>query len=360
VEPINEVAELETPYVFIDTQAFRKSRFDWSGTTLSKLVELVRDGHIHLLTTSITKREISAQLAELLSEAKAALSKHVAILKQLSAADALEKIEDVKAVTDLEAKFDEFLKATSTVEVPLSSDVASIVDDYFERRPPFSSKKKSEFPDAIVVASLKAWAGKNSTRIYVVSQDPDLKACCEGISVFIHSESISDVISKAIVSKATYDSLIEAVSYSEALSDEISLQLKETNVTVPRRSRYVGSRRAEVTGRVRSVSGVNIFNISVLERDGDEFRCEIEFEADIELRVRVEIEGEYGFYGEDDYSPPEEHDLNQTVNRSFGAEIVLDFDAVEGVKELKSVLVYDNDVEIDTDDVIDLSYLHWR
>ena len=42
MSPMNDsdpVQHLLTRYVFIDTEAFRKARFDWTGRMLSKLVE---------------------------------------------------------------------------------------------------------------------------------------------------------------------------------------------------------------------------------------------------------------------------------------------------------------------------------
>jgi hypothetical protein len=356
----SDTKELETPYVFIDTQAFRRAHFDWCGVTLSKLVELVKDGHIVLVTTRITKREVVAQLQEMLLEARAALVKHSSILSQLSASDAVAKANDDRASMALQSKFEEFLVAARANEIPTISDVAPILDDYFDRKPPFSKKKKSEFPDAIVAASLTAWAQKVSARIYIVSNDPDMKACCENNAAFIHSESISEIISKATVSKAAYDALVKAIEESPSVSEEISEQLKESNVTVPRRFRYIGSRRADISGHVRAISDINIFSTNVLEREGNNFNCEIEFGADIELRLRVEIEGEYGYCDDDDYEPPEEYDLNRTVHRTFGAAVVVDFDPDGGDPQIASVCVYDTDVEIETDNLIDLYDLRWR
>lgn len=51
---------------------------------------------------------------------------------------------------------------------------------YFERRPPFaaSGKKKNEFPDAVALFSIAAWAELNSTQVIVVSKDSDWKDYC--------------------------------------------------------------------------------------------------------------------------------------------------------------------------------------
>jgi hypothetical protein len=81
----DSVQHLLTRYVFIDTEAFRKARFDWTGRMLSKLVEFAKQGHLRLLTTEVTKREITSRLRELLADAAAALKKHEIVLRQAGA-----------------------------------------------------------------------------------------------------------------------------------------------------------------------------------------------------------------------------------------------------------------------------------
>jgi hypothetical protein len=81
------VQHLLTRYVFIDTEAFRKARFDWTCKTLSKLVEFARQGHLHLLTTEVTKGEVTSQLRELLADAAASVKKHEIVLQQAGAGE---------------------------------------------------------------------------------------------------------------------------------------------------------------------------------------------------------------------------------------------------------------------------------
>jgi hypothetical protein len=60
------------------------------------------------------------------------------------------------------------------------TSVKQIMQAYFERRPPFaaSGKKKNEFPDAVALFSIDAWAELNSTQVIVVSRDSDWKDYC--------------------------------------------------------------------------------------------------------------------------------------------------------------------------------------
>jgi hypothetical protein len=148
--------QLRTKYVFIDTQAFRKARFHWSGRLLSKVAEFAKQGQLRLLVTDVTVGEVKSQLEELVTEANSSLLKHAGMLEQLGASVAIERVRDqAAALSALAAAFDQFLRETDAVNVPLISDVKGVLDDYFARRPPFSSKKKAEFPDAISIASVR-------------------------------------------------------------------------------------------------------------------------------------------------------------------------------------------------------------
>jgi hypothetical protein len=134
---------LLTRYVFIDTEAFRKARFDWTGKTLSRLVEFARQGHLHLLTTEVTKGEVTSQLREVLADAAASMKKHEIVLQQAGVGEALTTIAATDtAITALDAAFEKFLKDTKAIDVPLSADLSALLGDYFARRPPFRREEE--------------------------------------------------------------------------------------------------------------------------------------------------------------------------------------------------------------------------
>ena len=178
-ENVRPGQHLRTKYVFIDTQALRKARFDWDGRSLKKLTEFAKQGQLRLLTTDVTIGEIKSQLRELLIEANSALDKHSGILRQLGASAIMDSVRDqATALRTLEAAFEEFLQQVKAINVPLIPDIRGVLDDYFTRQPPFSNKKKAEFPDAISVASLRLWCQQGGRTAYIVSEDSDMRGCC--------------------------------------------------------------------------------------------------------------------------------------------------------------------------------------
>jgi PIN domain-containing protein len=339
----NRGSHLRTKYVFIDTQALRRARFDWSGRSLSKLAEFAKRGQLHLLVTDVTVKEVKSQLGELLTEASSSLNKHSRILEQLGASAAIERVRDqTSALSTLEAAFEQFLRVTQAVNVTLISDVKGILDDYFARRPPFSSKKKAEFPDAISIASLRLWCEKNNATTYVVSEDPDLQACCSDFGPLFHVDSIAEIISQATVSQELHAALEKALRASKYLSSGLAEQIKDMEVNVDRSSRVISAARIDDVGSI-SVSSVNI-----LEHQEQTFTCEVEIEADLSLDIEVELEGGYG---PDDYEPPWHHSIQRWRTDYFYAEVVVRFEPSTEELEVESIFVGTNAIRVGFNDV---------
>lgn len=347
----NPVRHLLTKYVFIDTEAFRKARFDWSGRMLSKLVEFASQGHLHLLITDVTKREVRSQLREVLAEAVASVQKHEIILRQAGAGEALTTFaDDNTAIPALDAAFDKFLKDAKAIDVPLSADLDALFDDYFARRPPFSAKKKSEFPDAVTVASLLSWCAKRRATAYVVSGDPDLKACCSPSGPLFHAASVGDIVSQATVSRELHEALEKALCENDRLTEELADRIKNMEL-VPVRGSFRGY-QVSVAGQIDDLDEIKIHSVNVLDQEGQTFTCEIEFEAALILDLNVGIEGQY--HGYNDYERGRFFTTQESIWHFFSAEVVARFDpkAPEDI-EFESVSVYGNSVELSTDQIED-------
>jgi hypothetical protein len=90
----------------------------------------------------------------------------------------------------------------------------------------------------------------------------------------------------------------------------------------------------------------------VLDQDGEEFSCEIEFEANLILNLNIEIEGRY--HGYDDYERGRFFTTHESIWHVFGAEFGARFDqkAPEDI-EFEAVNVYGNSVELSADRIED-------
>jgi hypothetical protein len=79
----DEVDYLETEYVFVDTEAYVRERFDWGSKSFSRIEDLAQKRQIQILTTSITKREvrnkISGAVREVVGIGRGAFSRNMKV-----------------------------------------------------------------------------------------------------------------------------------------------------------------------------------------------------------------------------------------------------------------------------------------
>lgn len=339
---------LRTKFVFIDTQAFRKARLDWNGRSLAKLVEFAKKGQLVLLVTDITMREVKAQIQELLAEIHTSLSKHSGILQQLGASVALDRVSDQTAARKaLDAAFDQFLEKTGAVKVPLVSDVRGVLDDYFGRRPPFSTKKKSEFPDALSIASLRLWCEQRHSTAYVVSEDPDLRDCCSEHGPLLHAGSIADIISQATVSEELHNALEKALRASSYLRDALTDKIKHLDVLFER-SLYSRGRNIRMRGDIDHVPSVNVISAHILDQQENTFTCELEVEAEIAVNIDLEEEGGFGERGDE---PTRYHSIHRTTFTYLYPEVIVRFDPSTGDLEFESIYVSSDALKVSFDDL---------
>jgi hypothetical protein len=296
--------------------------------------------------TEVTVGEVKSQLQELVTEANSALIKHSGILEQLGASGAVERVRDqTAALSTLEAAFDQFLQRTDAVNVPLISDIKGVLNDYFARRPPFSSKKKAEFPDAISIASVRLWCQQNHSTAYVVSDDPDLRAGCSESGPLFHAESIAEIISRTTVSQELHEALEKALRASDYLSDRLAEEIKDMEVHVDRSPSF-GTRGVILAAEIDDLHSLNIISVNVLEQHEQTFTCELEVEAGLSLDIEVEVEGRYGYN-----EPPWRHSIHQSRTEYFYAEVVARFEPSTGDIEFESVYVNMQAVRVGFDDV---------
>lgn len=184
--------------VFIDTQVFRKARFGVASPAFKKLASISKARDIILVTTTITKREIEAQIKAVAPEIKTSLGRAAGLLQGFGLPEL--HVNNAPAATFTEPQTIAFLKDLMTnffrdcdseeIELPEHA-LRNTLDLYFAKRPPFGdAKKKSEFPDAFVLEALKSRAGTNGESVYVVSEDPDLEAACKECQYLEHLPSV--------------------------------------------------------------------------------------------------------------------------------------------------------------------------
>ena len=168
--------------VFIDSSIFISEGFV-KGKSIATVFKAAQEDKIHVLMPDITEHEIRCHLREEVEKNNG--TKYVEKLKKsyMYAVDELrtylEKLMGVTVeslVESVEKEFDRQLKIANVERLALTEDLdfMGIVEDYKALRPPFSTKKKCEFPDAIVLKQLEGWCTEHKDKCIILSTDTDL------------------------------------------------------------------------------------------------------------------------------------------------------------------------------------------
>ena len=162
----------------IDTQTIETKGYNFDKGLLRQLKQF-SDGPIDIVISQVVAWELLSHLRSKTREAKDAVeSAHrKAMIFGLKSENDIpfspELDTDAIAITRLRS----YLNSIGA-EIIMFDDVLTreLMSMYTKRLPPFSDKKKNEFPDAIALLSLEKWAEKNDKQILAVSGDKDWAA----------------------------------------------------------------------------------------------------------------------------------------------------------------------------------------
>jgi hypothetical protein len=170
----------------MDTTVFDQNSHNYASTAFKKLAELVKENKVKIYLTTITTREVESHIKEEVESAQSSIlntfTKH-RFLKHSEHPSVSVVFEgmDVEEVTY--GLWEQFRNWMSEMAVELITiedlPVEEIFDNYFDRKPPFSEKKKTEFPDAFTLAALEKWCEAHKAKMYVISADNDMSSACE-------------------------------------------------------------------------------------------------------------------------------------------------------------------------------------
>lgn len=322
--------------VFLDTEAYVRSRFNFTGGQLSRLSDLVQSGTLRLLTTSITKREVARHLERRVRETIEATRKDLHILTQSGAPiDALPHADE--AVHKALHSFHQFLHRARAIEVPLEADLEQLFIDYFALTPPFAEKKPNEFPDAVVAASLRAWCLRSKESIYIVSGDKDFDGVAAALPYLHKAESLAEVLSHASVSKELQDNLTAALRNSADLDRRLGEDIVGFRAETTHATRFYASSPISAEGTVTAARIDKISSVNVVEGNPPNYVCAVKFTAEIDVRANIVDRAEVRW--------PAFHTDSLTMTQEFMAEVRVLF---SGDKlEITSTIVDEEMINLD-------------
>jgi rRNA-processing protein FCF1 len=289
------------------------SIFDAQGLKLEsgllKQLEQFRYSSTRLIISEIVKEEILSHITEKTKDAKRDIEKSLKQVRDYWQVEEHE-IEEIKkqvfgereAQEIVTKRFNQFVEATSleVVEAQNYLIVSDLIQKYFQSEPPFSEtgKKRNEFPDAIALISLEAWANKNQTKVIVVTSDNDWKNFCKSSEKLCSSDDFAGALGLFQLQDA--DDICEYLSekyesddlenVKEAVLDALEYKIYDFNIYPEAESSY--SYEEEIT-EIK----VNGFQFKFLESPNVIFRP-VNFDDDsltVESRLSVDVNVECSF-----------------------------------------------------------------
>lgn len=321
---------LITRHIFLDTQVFIASNFDYTGQRFLSLIEWVEKEKVFIYLTDITKREIHANITKRADAATAELKKlrtseNLRILINLNGPyqQVIGTRPDKKAIIEeLVSQFESFEEKASVDYIDTDSvSISDIFERYFTNIPPFGSgNKKSEFPDAFVIASLADWCENNSKKMYVISGDKDMIAAAKLSSHLVSISQIDQFLDELIHHEQTFvhDTIKAAyIRDQEQIILDIRSQFEDSEF-------YLDELDGEVD--IVNVKSVNISEWSIIDID------EWAGRATLNLKVLLEYKAEVSYAQtmiEDMTFGHEEADIEADTRLSVKVDYVFDTDNLD-------------------------------
>jgi hypothetical protein len=234
------------------------------------------------------EREVRSKIEATVKEALSAIKSFRRKARLLASLDdekikgLFEEIAEEDIFKKSSGVFDEFMGGCST-EIVKADTINSedLLSMYFEKKPPFGDgKKKAEFPDAISLLSLKSHLRDNE-KIYVISDDSDLKAYCGNDPQFI----CVDTLDKLLDIYTTHTNIRHEQVKQYFITNEAAIKTKITEFLKGCEVYNLSTWEDAYVEDGLTVTHLGAINPSVLFIDDEE--SQITFDIDVEFEVSV-------------------------------------------------------------------------
>ncbi|EJU9031062.1 TPA: PIN domain-containing protein [Vibrio cholerae] len=215
--------------ILIDTSIFDAHGLRLEKGLLGKLRQF-KESKIEYLFPDVIKNEVQNHLEKKVKVSRSALEKALNDAgdhlffdgSELNEAKSL--LIDSKEIEGIaNSRVNNFISNTGALVLECGAyvSVSDLLEKYFRNEPPFADtgKKKNEFPDAIILMAVEAWAEEHGKNVLAVAKDGDWESYCKDSQYIDYTDDFSDALSKfnkATAPFAFLSTLIEACDNNEA------------------------------------------------------------------------------------------------------------------------------------------------
>lgn len=223
---------LRSKLFFLDTQTYVARNFQFHSGVLERLQAHLEEDDCHLLITDVNVREVRRHLKRKAVEAVATISrakKDAMILRNtpnLPWHSIFKEVTEAQIYEELTLSFDAFLRNRRVETIATKDvDVNAVFDAYFDESPPFAtSGKKAEFPDAFVLHAINAVSKHRGHKLYVVSEDRDIKSFCAVNENLISVGRLEELLELVLKNS---ERLVQPAKFAEEVYIEFEAVIKQ-------------------------------------------------------------------------------------------------------------------------------------
>jgi hypothetical protein len=275
--------------VFLDAQVFENASFNFKTRAFMALKRHLASERLRLVITDITVAEVRSRIVKSVRREAGAhqkFRKEARVLRSSSATDVartLVELDSDAIAKELQDAFADFLKNNKAHVIDTTAHpIGKVFERYFASKPPFGSgDKKSEFPDAFVVAALISWTKKQRADLFVVSADKLLGNACDECRELHPKSTLIEVLD-------------HVASDDKKLAEFIREQLIERQHVVAKEAKndfldlgfYIEDEEGDLTIDVLSIEPSG--DPEIMEVSGKDATVQMAFEADLDAHLSYE------------------------------------------------------------------------
>ena len=312
------------PRVFLDTEVFVRENFNYKSTRFKSLMSLASAGRIQVFSTDLTLREIETSIRSHVDGAVASV-KPGPVLKNsdLPRVKALFGKLDVARIRDeLVGQLNQYMEVAKITVLDVPASVLSpVLDAYFARQPPFGpAKNKAEFPDALVLETLREWCTQEESDLAIVSRDKGVGVACERDEALHHFNDLAEYLNALFASEEALSAFVR-----EMIQAAHGSILKKAKEGFPDRGAFLGDEEGEVEELelIDVEFGEEAGDLEIISLD----RSHAEVELAVSLTFRCELsykEPGTGIWDSEETVLVFQEEVKRTVTRETEGPLVVE------------------------------------
>ena len=286
---------LDIDGVFLDTNVFEGAKFDINKRNFKNLIEICQKNDLTIFIDEVVKNEVFKRVEKVVDESTKKLSKQdLEYIRRIS--EIPDKPNDLKEkmIETLKQDMNHFIEERVEI-IPCDYVPNELLTLYFEREYPFEDRKKEEFPDAIMLLSLKNYCEQNDQNIMLISNDYGVREFCgenELKSVKFIGGAL-DYINEKLMLNEFYKNSIEEIK------NEISKYITDDNLEF---LFYGYTYEDSISAETYTITQLNIEKIYLVNEDDENAILSLTCEIKIDFEVTTEPYPDYetAYYDKED------------------------------------------------------------